>query len=308
MIAVAIVLWSILALLAAVGVWGMFIEPDRLEVSQLTVPLPKLPASLEGLTVGHISDWHLSGGRRVFALAERSCAEIMALAPDLICVTGDVVTHMEHTAAAVTLLNRLSAPLGVFMVLGNHDCNATMDDMLYGEAPEECPDGEWRQALAGGPVVVLSNETHRVETPGGRLIVAGVGDTTAGWDDLDLTLEGAPVGELHVLLSHSPDVLDEPQSGWADLVLAGHTHGGQLVLPGLGAAWAPVWRLRHRASGLWRLNGTVAFITRGVGSGLRARINCPPEVALLRLVPGSAEALPQTWRVDLRRGKEVPVA
>jgi len=228
----------------------------------------------------------------------------MRQAPDLICLTGDLVTQSDHMPSAVSLLRGLSASLGVFLVLGNHDCNATAEHMLYGEDPDECADEHWRAALAGLPVRLLNNESAAVEKGGVRLVVAGIGDSTAGWDDLAATVAGAPVGELHVLLAHSPDVLDEPEATWADLVLCGHTHGGQLVLPGLGAAWAPVWRLRHRASGLWRLNSTVAFITRGVGSGLRARINCPPQIAVLRLVRGSAEAIPQTRRVVLRRNAE----
>lgn len=305
MIFVAVVLWTLVAGIVLLAIWGGLIEPNRLETSELRVPLPRLPQSLEGLSVGHLSDWHLSGRRAALALAERSCREIMARSPDLICLTGDLVTELSHLPTAAALLRTLSAPLGVFLVLGNHDCNATMEDLLYGHLPVDTAEDLWREALAGSGLTLLHNETRAISFSGGRVVVAGVGDTTAGRDDLPLTVSAAPEGDLRILLSHSPDVLDDPAVNWADLVLSGHTHGGQLVLPGWGSVWAPVWRLRHRASGLWRLNGTVAFITRGVGSGLRARINCPPQAAILRLVPGSAAEIPATRQVQLSSPSEV---
>ena len=294
MIVTAVLLWSLVAVLAALGIWGMLIEPNRLEITQLPVPLPRLALTLDGLLIGHLSDWHLSGSAASRLLAERACREVMDRCPHLICLTGDLVKQVEHMAEAVALVRTLEAPLGVFLVLGNHDCDATMEDMLYGHQPDDCAEDEWRQALEGSPAVLLDNEARVVEWQGASVVIAGVGDTTAGRDDLARALASEPVGDLQILLSHSPDILDVPGASWADLVLSGHTHGGQLVLPGYGSAWAPVWRLRHRASGLWRLHGTLAFITRGVGSGLRMRINCCPEVALLQLHRGSPEAVPET--------------
>ena len=294
MIATAVLLWSLVALLVAVGMWGLFVEPNRLEVTDLDVPLPRLSPALEGLTIGHLSDWHLSGRAAPRRVAERACREIMARRPDLICLTGDLVREVVYLPEAVALLRTLAAPLGVFLVLGNHDCDASIEDMLYGRLADDGAEAAWRAALEGSATVLLDNESRVVEARGVRVALAGVGDTTVGSDDLPRALAEEPQGDLQILLSHSPDILDDPESGWADLILAGHTHGGQLVVPGYGSAWAPVWRLRHRASGLWRLNGTLAFVTRGVGSGLRLRLNCCPEVAVLTLHRGSSEAVPAT--------------
>lgn len=294
MMAAAVVLWSLVVLCLALGIWGLLLEPNRLAVTELTVPLPRLPEALRGLTIGHISDFHLNGRRAPRRIAERACQELRRRRPDLICVTGDIVNGTKHIDEGVAVLKDLQARLGVFVTLGNHDCDATMEDFLYSQPRDETAEQQWKDALAGTALTVLDNEWREVRDRGQTIIIVGVGDVSAGRDDFAQALDDAPSGELRLLLSHSPDALDCPEAQQVDLLLAGHTHGGQVQLPGLGAAWAPVWRLRQRASGLMRLNSTVAFVTRGVGAGLRARINCPPEVALLELVPGSAEWLPRT--------------
>lgn len=296
MILAAAILWTLTAVVLGLGIWGVFVEPHRLEVAEITVPLPRLPEALRGLTIGHLSDLHLRGSRRVRAVAERACAETMARRPDLICFTGDVIDHAKHLPEGLAVLRRLSAPLGVYLVLGNHDCDATMEDFLYGNPNCDAAEAQWQAALDGCAVILLANGHHVVEARGCRLVVAGIGDLSAGHDDLPAALQGAPPADLRVLLCHTPDALDLPGAEWADLLLAGHTHGGQLQLPGLGSAWAPVWRLRHRASGLFRLGKTLAFVNRGVSSGFPARINCPPQVAILTLVPGAAEEVTETRR------------
>lgn len=294
MMVAAVILWTLVAVCLALGVWGLFIEPNRLEVTKLTVPLPRLPEALRGLTIGHLSDFHLNGRRGPRRIAEQACEELKRCSPDLICVTGDIINATKYLDEGVAVLEGLQARLGVFVTLGNHDCDATMEDFLYGEPRDETAEQQWKQALADTSLVVLDNEWREVRARGQTIIIVGVGDVSAGRDDFPQALDGAPSGDLRLLLSHSPDALDQPEAEQVDLLLAGHTHGGQVQLPGLGAAWAPVWRLRQRASGLMRLNSTVAFVNRGVGAGIRARINCPPQVALLELVPGSVEHLPQT--------------
>ena len=297
MIAVAAVLWALTALIVLVGAWGLLIEPARLEVARYVLPIPHLPAELDGLTVGHLSDLHLRGSGRTRRIVERALGQLRDQHPDLICLSGDVVDHAEFMAEGVEALKLLSAPLGVFMVLGNHDCDATMEDFLYGNPDCDVAQQGWRGALAGTELELLVNEWRAVETRGKRVVIAGIGDLYAGQDDLPRALAGAPEGDLRVLLCHSPDALDLPGAQWADLLLAGHTHGGQLQAPGVGSVWAPVWRLRHRAHGLLRLGHTLLFVNRGVSSSFPARINCRPQIALLELKAGSAEAVTETYRV-----------
>lgn len=296
MVFVAVILWSLCALLLGLALWGLLVEPHRLQITRLTVPLPRLPRELQGLTIGHLSDLHLRGSPAARRIGERACAELMAQRPDMICLSGDLVNHAKHLPEALELLRRLTAPLGVYLVLGNHDLDATMEDYLEGNPGCDTAQQLWRDAVLDTPAVLLDNQWRALETRGRRVVIAGIGDLCAGQDDLPAALAGAPPGDLHLLLCHSPDSLDLPGTEWADLLLAGHTHGGQLRLPGLGSAWAPVWRLRHRSGGLLRLGTTLIFVNRGVSSGFPARINCRPEIALLELAPGSAEKITETRR------------
>jgi predicted MPP superfamily phosphohydrolase len=296
-IVAAVILWTLTALVVGLAVWGLLIEPQLLEVTRLTLPLPRLPEDLRGFTIGHLSDMHLRGNAASRRLAERACAELLALRPELICLSGDVVDHAEFLAEGIELLRRLAAPLGVFLVLGNHDCDATMEDFLAGNPACDHAQELWREALRATDVTLLDNEARALEVRGRRAVLVGIGDLCAGQDDLPAALREAPAGDLRLLLCHSPDAIDLPEAEWADLVMAGHTHGGQMQIPGIGAVWAPVWRLRHRASGLLRLGQTLLFVSRGLSSGLPARINCRPQVALLELVPGDLEGLPRTHRV-----------
>ncbi|HEY3397707.1 MAG TPA: metallophosphoesterase [Armatimonadota bacterium] len=296
MILAAVILWGLVAVLLGIALYGVLVEPFRLEVTRLQVPLPRLPEGLRGLVVGHISDLHLRDSRKSREIAEGAVAELVRQQPDLICISGDIINHAEWLAEGARVLSPLTAPLGVYLVLGNHDCDATMEDFLYGHAGWDAAEQRWREALAGTAITLLDNEWRALSWRGSPLVLAGIGDLCAGHDDLPRALAGAPEPGAHILLAHSPDALDLRGTDWADLVLAGHTHGGQLQLPGVGSVWAPVWRLRHRASGLLRLGHTILFVSRGVGSGLRARVNCPPQIALLELVPGGAESIPQTRR------------
>jgi predicted MPP superfamily phosphohydrolase len=296
-IVAAVLLWSLSVLVLGLTVWGLLIEPHFLEVTRLALPLPRLPEELRGLTIGHISDLHLRGSKTARQIGEHACAALVAQRPDLICVSGDLVNHAEYLEEAVEVLRLLSAPLGVYLVLGNHDLDATMEDYLEGNPSCDTAQDLWRRAVTTTPAVLLDNEWRALEVRGKRVVIAGIGDLCAGQDDLPGALAGAPAGDLHLLLCHSPDSVDLPGTEWADLMLAGHTHGGQLRVPGLGSAWAPVWRLRHRAAGLLRLGRTLLFVNRGVSSGFPARINCRPQIAILELVPGGVEEITETRRV-----------
>jgi predicted MPP superfamily phosphohydrolase len=268
----------------ALLLWGTLIEPNLLDVNEIEVPLRDLPPEFEGLVIAHMSDFHLDGTRNNSGTAEQACRVAMEHHPDMICLTGDIIDHNEYLPVGANLIHPLHAPLGVWMVLGNHDCNATMEDLLYGHPVDQEAEEAWRRVLQGSQVEILDNDSRMVARGERRVVVAGIGDVSCGRDDLRRTLRAAPSGDLHLLLTHSPDLLDSPGVDWADLILAGHTHGGQMQIPGLGSVWAPVWRYRHRASGLLPFGRGFVHVTRGVGAGVRTRINCRPQLALLRLV------------------------
>ncbi|MEI6502766.1 MAG: hypothetical protein WCP21_17290 [Armatimonadota bacterium] len=135
------------------------------------------------------------------------------------------------------------------------------------------------------------------------MVICGTGDASCGYDDLPRALHDGPRGALHLLLSHSPDIMDEAQADWADLVLCGHTHGGQAKLPWLGTLWAPVWRDRRRSEGLFRVGDALCYVTRGVHGGIRTRFLCPPELTLLTLTAGPGDPVRELPRLSPVRAR-----
>ncbi|MEA3400801.1 MAG: metallophosphoesterase [Armatimonadota bacterium] len=309
MIATAVILWLAVIVGLAFGYYVRYIEPARIEVTHTEVHLPDLPAALEGLTVGHLSDFHCQHDPAI----EHSSREAIRLAmrehPDLIAIPGDMFENCEMARECGDQLRGLSAPLGVFAAPGNHD-RAHQDPFRCLEAPAEDV-RDLRAALRELGIELLANESRIVTVDGARIAVAGVDEYAFGRDDARRALEGTADADIILLLAHTPDMLDDPAVAEADLVLCGHTHGGQIQIPGMGAPWAPVWRDRRRASGLLEAGGVLAYVSRGVASATRARFCCRPEVAMLTLRRGvetNATQVPVRYAVrDREDVEEVPL-
>ena len=142
--------------------------------------------------------------------------------------------------------------------------------------------------LAARGVQPLVNRALRVQAEGVDLWVAGVDDPTEGRPDLAAALTGVPEGAPLILLAHNPDIWLDPRVGRADLVLSGHTHGGQVRLPLVGAAHTQGTHLtRRRPAGWFQRGGTRMFVSRGLGESIPLRFGVPPQAALIRVVPGS---------------------
>ncbi len=297
-----IVLWALVALIAAFFYYSHYVEPRRLGLTRLRVSIPRLPEALEGLTLLHLSDLHVTGDRDDFGgeMARAAVALAEGVKADLICLTGDLSQASRAVHAAADILEPL-ARRPTFVVMGNHD----HDKMLESEAglnrTRRVPAHEWRKTIEAIGGKVLQNEHLSMPVRGGTVVIAGCGDPSCGWDDLPRTLDGEPTGDFHLLLVHSPDMLDDPATAWADLALCGHTHGGQVRLPGLGSPWAPVWRDRHRAYGLLRFDQTLCYVTRGVAAGFRSRFLCPPEVVQITLTRGPGDPARDLRRYDTAR-------
>jgi predicted MPP superfamily phosphohydrolase len=292
MVTWAIVLWSLVGILVGALAYGAVVGARDLRLERITVHLPGLPADLAGLRVLHLSDTHFIPGTFMQPVDEKMVAYSREVEPDIILLTGDLAAGSENLPLACEWLAKLSAPLGIFAVLGNHDLDVTMERWLLGLDTGGDPDTA-RGPLARSGVTLLHNEWAAVEARGRRLLIVGVGDASCGLDDIALALEDAPVdADLTILLSHSPDIFDRPGLERADLVLCGHTHAGQMMLPGIGPLWAPVWRGRRRGAGVLALGDVVAHVTRGVGATWPARLGAPPQVALLDLQPGPPDGLP----------------
>lgn len=288
MIALAVALWLVLVAALAFGYYVHRVEPRRFEVTRTQVHLPDLPQALDGLTIAHLSDFHCQPDRAIEWSSREAVRLAMAERPDLIVITGDMFEIAELVGECAWQLEGLSAPLGVWAVPGNHD-RAHRDPFAYLEASQQALE-ELRRTLAELGVTLLANESRTLRVDGAELAIAGVDDFAYGRDDARAALAQVDGADVSLLLAHTPDTLDDPCARQADLMLCGHTHGGQIQLPGIGSPWAPVWRDRRRASGLLRAEGTLCYVTRGVASATPARFRCRPEVALLTLRRGSENA------------------
>ena len=259
-----------------------------LRVHRVEVELERLPAAFDGFTIAHFTDIH-RGHRVPQSFVEQAVAMTNNARPDLVVVTGDCITsRLDMMQDCAQALSRLSAPFGKLSVLGNHEhwTDAAECERILAE-------------VAGARV--LRNRSVFLERNGSRFAIAGLDDAITGHDDFDGTLDGVTDVPI-VMLSHKPDVVREASRRAVDLVLAGHTHGGQIVVPLYGAPVTDSDLGPRRASGLHRFRNTRIYISAGVGMALLSmRINCPPEVPLITL-----RAAPRARRRGIRQSAASP--
>jgi predicted MPP superfamily phosphohydrolase len=251
--------------------WATRVEPFALETTTTTIPLPNLPPAFDGLTIAHISDLHFGD----FMTREGIAAVIEgvnALQPDVIAVTGDFVSIiLDDTPALITdTLAALHAREAVVAVLGNHD--------HWTDAPTVA------HAVRQSGARLLLNEHMLLQRNDAALYFAGVDDIWEQQHDLDTALSGIPANAPVVLLAHEPDYADEvTEMGKVGLQLSGHSHGGQVRLPFIGAPRLP-WLGEKYDMGLYDVDGMALYVTRGVGMVRpHVRFNCRPEIALITL-------------------------
>ncbi len=243
-------------------------EPYLLTIEHHSIQLPRLPKAFEGFRIVHLSDIHHSPFTSKEQI-ERAVDTANRLKPDIVALTGDYISHdRQYAVPCAELLGRLRARYGVYAVLGNHDhwTDASLITDLF---------------RAEG-ITVLVNQGMRFELSGEAFWLAGVDDTMVGLEDLSLALAGARESEMKLLLAHNPIILRRAARARVDLVLSGHTHGGQVKLR---SERSPSGRPRRRLlRGLGRQGDTQIYVTRGLGTVvLPIRYGCPPEVSLLEL-------------------------
>jgi len=265
---------------AGSGLYATTVEPRWFDVSHTAIRLPKLQQSLRVL---HLSDLHSSAEVPTELLLDATRAGISSK-PDLICLTGDYVTTLRHYDAAgldrVFRMLAQSAP--TYAVVGNHDCGTGRKSGNSSQAI--------RDLLQSSGVNVLHNLSSTVELKNGaKLSLVGTADIWNIAEFLPATAfeqvdEDLPV----VALIHNPDAKSVLAEKPWDLMLSGHTHGGQVLLPFVHPYWLPVMDARYIA-GLYVLDqGRQLFITRGVGSSKGIRFRCRPEVSVLDLYPSQS--------------------
>ncbi len=240
-----------------------------LDLSEWTVELPRLPAALDRLSLVHLADLHVTGriGKSYFLEVVQLANELQ---PDLACVTGDLIDKPDCAGWLAEILGKLEARFGVYFVLGNHDLD-------FGGAMI-------RRLLTAAGLVDLGGRWIEVSVRGQRLVLAG---NELPWfppaPDLSRAPPPPPDGPLRIVLAHSPDQVTWAQSAGVDLLLAGHTHGGQIRLPLVGPIFTPSrWGVEY-ASGLFYAAPTTMHVSRGISAEFPVRLACPPEMAYLVL-------------------------
>jgi uncharacterized protein len=267
-----------------------------LQVDRLSVEIADLPTSLNGATIAQLSDLHFDGLRLSDQMLEAAIATINQIQPDLIALTGDYVTDdpspIEELARR---LKQLQSRWGVYAVLGNHD--------IYPSGSKE----KVSSALTQAGIQVLWNQ---VAYPlGQELPIVGLADFWSREFNPAIAMSQIASSVPRIVLSHNPDSAAKLQNWRVDLQLSGHTHGGQIVIPGLGPVptwyqtirssvpkrlrgWIPYMREEHHkvvqhwewAQGFHQIGANSLYVNRGLGTYLPGRLFCPPEVTVITLI------------------------
>ncbi len=250
----------------------VLLEPNRLQVTRETFYLPGLGGGPEGVSLVFVSDLHV---RRPGRLHRRMAEEIAAFGPDLILLGGDYFTWLTRTDTLAGYLGSFEAPGGVYAIQGNWEYKVRMTH------------GRLAGLLAEEGIRLLINEHLTIRIRGAAFVLLGLDDPYTGHSDFYSTFLELPGNLPQLLLAHSPEIFRKAQRWGVDLVLSGHTHGGQMNFPLIGPLWLPPGS-RQTVAGRFYLDGTWLFVSRGVGTSIiPARLRCPPELVLITLKDAS---------------------
>ncbi len=249
-------------------------ESWSIALNEKTLEIPRLSAALDGLSILHMSDFHFTGyvGKAFFREACKLAAEMRA---DLIALTGDFVDDAGCIDWIPETLGQLSAPLGVYFVMGNHDPRA-------GDMPR------LRRALSQSDLIEVGGRWLAIRAGEGQIVLCGdalpwVGPAPRAADAPPHDTIGERDRPLRLLLAHTPDRLTWAKQQDFDLMLAGHTHGGQFRLPGIGPVLCPSRYGVYYAAGVFFEAPTVLHVSRGLSGQSPLRWNCRPEITKLIL-------------------------
>ncbi|MCA1625170.1 MAG: metallophosphoesterase [Acidobacteria bacterium] len=242
-------------------------EANTLTVEKISIRLKRLPKKLDGFRLVHLSDIHHSPFTDIQHIS-RAVEIANQLKPDMFILTGDYVSHeTKYISLMAQVLGKLESEFGSYACLGNHDHwtdAGLVTDLMRGEN-----------------IKVLINEGFRFTAHGASFWLAGVDDYMVGQTDLRSALRGSFPDEMKILLAHNPKILNRAARAGVDLMLSGHTHGGQIKFRDDEKR---ILLRRKLKNGLHRRNETQIYITRGIGTVvLPVRYGCPPEISLIEL-------------------------
>ena len=263
----------------AVGLAGYssLIEPNEVDVTRLELKVRSLAAVFDGFKIALLSDFHFgpyTGEREISAVvraANQLQPDAMALLGDFVTepMTGDSRSGAKKAEPCARVLAGLRSRLGTFAVLGNHD---------YATDPEFVAD-----ALKSHGITLLRNANCRIEQDSQGLWMVGVNDVDFGSAGLDQALTGVPPKDTKMLLVHEPDFADQSSQYGIDMQFSGHSHGGQVRIPGVRPLWLPPLAKKYY-DGYYRVRQMQLYTNRGIGTvGVPFRLFCPPEITLVTL-------------------------
>ncbi len=257
--------------LAAAGTDAFTWAPRRVQLNRHEVPVPALPMALEGLSIAHLSDIHLYNGIHP---AARRCMELVAEAkPEVTIVTGDLVESRGQLAELVPLLTGCRGRMATVVTIGNWEHQAGVTPAVL------------ERACSAAGARFLYNDAGNLRVGDATLGVIGLDDPRAGIPDPERALRAMSASAVPVWAFHAPGYADELtryQFPRPELVLCGHTHGGQIRPPFLPAITPPA--SGRFVEGWYRDTFAPLYVSRGIGtSGIRARFRCPPEIGLFTL-------------------------
>ena len=271
---IRVTLAAFLVLLGSLAFWAFFIEPNRLVVRQQTIQIEKWPKEFSGLRIAVISDIHVGGpfidDKKLRLIVERT----NQLHPDLTVLLGDYMSpnswhsHRVEPEVTAAVLKDLHAPLGVYSVLGNHDW--WYNGQKVGRALED------------NGIMVLDDQVVEVKWRDSSFWLAGLADLWTRPQHVTETIDKIPAEKTVIALTHNPDIFPAIPAG-VPLLLAGHTHGGQVNIPLIGTPIVPTDNPRYVAGHIFE-NGHHLFVTTGIGTSiLPVRFRVTPEIVILTI-------------------------
>lgn len=256
-------------------IWAFIIEPHIiLDVEEVPIKIEKWNSNLDNLKIAVVGDIH--AGKPFFEdwRVKKIVDKINSLSPDIVLLVGDYVNGGWYQSSMnleklASLLSKIKAPLGVYAILGNHD-------YLYGA-------GQIRKMINSTNIKLLENSNAKVDTPKGSFYISGIADPLSADYSYSQALKGIGKNSPVIFLSHTPDVFREIPSE-ASIAFSGHTHGGQVKLPFIGALFSNTFAKVKLIEGEYRNGPKTIFVTRGLGtSRLPVRFLCTPVISLITL-------------------------
>jgi uncharacterized protein len=308
-------LWDAWCCLSGIGIWPRYIEPQLLEITHFTLPIPNLPPELEGLKILHFSDLHWNG-RFSSRLKKKFIRQSNSLNPDIIVFTGDFICRslLEDPEGLKLTLDSLKAKIGCFAVLGNHDyarfvtVNAqgnydiemtsnssniskgfkrllrpiSLTKKITARAKEVGLHEDLMALLKQTSFQVLNNTTQLVAYKGSWINICGLEEYTLGRFNPDHAFRNYQDQYPGIILSHNPDTIQILKHYPGDIILSGHTHGGQVNLPGIWKRFTLMENFQYK-KGLKVLGEKWAYINRGISSVMKFRWFATPEITFINL-------------------------